>query len=214
MNKSIKKLFENLQNYTVAVLYLVCLFFSVAYSCRSSTMSDSEDLIGEPCENMEILKILNDEPGFIRYYTHPLVDRLIYYFFEPFISSNELYEPLFLWKTNDYQGETDLNKYINKIVKVSGNVTNCLLPITEFPCDHCPSIEVEYNILDVSSIKLVEECISCENKEYIIEVLNDEPAYIRKECLEYLGQRNKFFFDLEDKRTNDLWFGLFPCGEI
>jgi hypothetical protein len=71
--------------------------------------------------------------------------------------------------------------------------------------------------MELTSIKNVKECTSCDNKEYIINILEDEPAYIRKECFEQFG-KEKFYFAFDTENISDRYFyrywGLFPCEEL
>jgi hypothetical protein len=53
----------------------------------------------------------------------------------------------------------------------------------------------------------------CENQK-IIKVLEDEPAYIRKSCLDHVGRRDTFWIEIIPKYAELHSRGLFPCNTI
>jgi len=139
------------QNKMLIILSFCCLFVS----CNNN--NDINNELNEKgiacCENKKTLKTFKGERGIIKCRTDPSVDRLFYYFFEPLSSYREFSNLLLVEVKGGIQGESNLDKYINKIVLIDGNITNCLYQIREFPCGDCPSTMVDYNILELVSVK-------------------------------------------------------------
>jgi len=54
------------------------------------------------------------------------------------------------------------------------------------------------------------DSISCEKRE-IVKILNDEPAIVRKECFDHIGQVEAFYFELVNEHSEFYSRGgLFP----
>jgi len=152
MDKIKKTTYKWKQNGIVVTVYIVFVCFVMTTACKS----DREYIYSlSSCENKQIIQTFKDEPGFIKCTADPSVDRILYYFFEPLSTNTEFSEQLHFWTTNP-KNDAILDKYANKeiVVKISGDVTNCLSHINFFnpDCD-CGLTTYEYNILDVSSIK-------------------------------------------------------------
>ena len=99
------------------------------------------------CEEKEIIKIFQNETGFIRKRYDGSMDILIYYFFEPLTPYNEFSDQLLIVALQGNYGY-GLEKYAGKAVRISGRITNCILPI-DFG-----SSTFEHNILELSSITI------------------------------------------------------------
>jgi len=153
--------FDRKQKGVLSALCVVCLLLSgIFYSCTNK-IKDSEDyLYCLTCtEKRDVIETLKDEPGYITYRTDPAIDRVCYYYFEPSTPKNKFSERLHFWTTVG-SPDVNLDKYVfpYKVIKVeiSGNVTDSLSLHREWreDCD-CGLITREFNILEVSSIKIV-----------------------------------------------------------
>ena len=106
------------------------------------------------CENKQIIKVLKDEPGYIKNISFNSTDFRYFFVFEPIHRDPKLTIQLHVCSI------VDLENYqiaaTGKYVTISGNITNCLSEVIDYdPGCRC-SVRYEYNILELSSIKEVE----------------------------------------------------------
>ena len=127
----------------------IILIFIISLLC---VYAKAQEKGNTECENKNILAVLEDESGFIRYTTNPRVDRMCYYFFEPLISHKNFSARLYV-KTNVGLGCRDdvLHQYVDKIVKINGHVTNRISSIEGINKSGY-IVKQEYNVLEITSI--------------------------------------------------------------
>ena len=185
----------------------------LCFSCKNT--SDDTSFLNNKflpsCENKVILKTFKDEVGFMLmggtsydgYYFK-------YLFFKPLELSKDFSKVLLFYASDDKDYCRKFEKFELKLVKVSGNVTNCIYNIDDWS-NECGNTGP--NILDLTSIQPFKECSSCENKEFVITVLKDEPAYIKK-CYFDSFKAEKFFFGFENESFELSYYGAYPCNEL
>jgi len=126
-------------------------------SCKNGD-EKTEITLTANCEDKEILKILINELGFIRLVTDPAINRLCYYFFEPITPIDGASHMLHVDTDGCNIGTpSPMQRYVNQLVRVSGNLTNCLSVIRIYRGynDVCglPLCWYEFNILELISIQ-------------------------------------------------------------
>ena len=160
------------------LVFLLMLMIAVIF-CSKVNNEDGMEEIDTP-ENKEIIKTFKDELGFIRLSND--ADNVIHYYFEPFII-NSAFSPLLHFGSDKDSLYAELEKYDNKVVRINGNVTNCLAQIVLYR-DIYGGITVERNILEISSIAIAKDMIdyysfpNCEDRQ-IIKTFKDELGYIK-----------------------------------
>ena len=116
------------------------------YSSDSQYKDNSENTI---------IAVFEDELGYIRITTSPMIDRLNYYFFEPLISYNNFSTRLYIKTSGGLNNSDDiLDQYSRKLIKINGRVTNRIISIEEIETikQISRTVNKEYNYLELTSI--------------------------------------------------------------
>ena len=105
-----------------------------------------------PCCEQRTLMVFKEEQGLITMGWHPSVDRLPFYYFTPVTRYNDFSEKLSIaGSIEDMWDElTQDHKYRDKVVMVSGYVTNCIFRTRSYSPDYKDN---EYNSLIILTIK-------------------------------------------------------------
>jgi len=113
-------------------------------------------LLKADCKEKKVLRVLTNELGFIRVTTDPAINRLCYYFFEPIVHIDSVSLKLHIDTDGcNIDPTSPIQKFeVGQLVRVSGNVTNCLSLIYGW-CENSERLVMrEYNILELTSIHL------------------------------------------------------------
>jgi hypothetical protein len=120
--------------------------------CRDNTKQETVNCF--KCGSKEIIKTMKDNRGYMQGRTTAVVDRVSYYLFETVDTDTGL--PIqYVVCTN-----IDLYEYsTEKLVVISGNVIACQFPFRDYiySSDCECMVPIEYNILELKSIKFVEK---------------------------------------------------------
>ena len=138
-----------IQKMTVGIL---CLLVFIVSGCGNSKMNNGEDSDSIPCENKEILKILNDEPVIVRKQCFEHIGNIDAFYFElvnqhvEFISDFGIFPAGVI--PQEYRKE-GLSVYI------CGDVTNCAISTVGcFNTEYYRLRPFTLHIFELNSIKI------------------------------------------------------------